>query len=221
MAIFDLDDTLYPEKEFVYSGFQKVSEYVSKKFKLKKSDVFRFLLKNFEKGSRKKNFDVLIEKFKIEEDVKNLIQIYRNHKPKIHLYPDSRYALKKLKDKKIKIALITDGVPKVQSNKIKALDIEKIFDLIVINDLRKNIAKKDKKGFETIIKKLKVKPSECIFVGDNPEKDFVAANQMGFVSVRILRKEGIYKSLKNNARYPPDFTIKNMRYLNNILGGRI
>jgi len=52
--IFDLDDTLYPEKKFIMSGFRAVAKYLSKKHKLNYNEVFKILKKDFKKRLRKK-----------------------------------------------------------------------------------------------------------------------------------------------------------------------
>ena len=49
ILIFDLDDTLYKEKEFVKSGFKAVSRYLHLKFKLNEKKIFFTTFKNFKK----------------------------------------------------------------------------------------------------------------------------------------------------------------------------
>ena len=41
VVVFDLDDTLYKEIEFVKNGFNSVSDYLSKKFKLNKKKIYK------------------------------------------------------------------------------------------------------------------------------------------------------------------------------------
>lgn len=217
LVIFDLDDTLYPEIQFVYSGFLKVSEYLSKKFNRSKKDFFRFLVSSFEKGIRGNNFDLLLEEFDINEDINTLVQIYRNHYPKISLYPDSKYILEYLRIRGFKIALITDGYLTTQLNKINALGIWRYFDKIVINDISLGIDKKKEEGFLEVLNALNVDPNNAIYIGDNPKKDFVVPNKLGMSSIRIIREEGIYKLVENNNQYPPKFIIYNLRSLIKVL----
>ena len=49
--LFDLDDTLYPEKTFIYQGFLSVSLFLCKKFNLDKIKVYLELIKIFKQNS--------------------------------------------------------------------------------------------------------------------------------------------------------------------------
>ena len=66
--LFDLDDTLYEEKQFVAGGFKTVAEYLSIKYRVDYDKVFKILKDAFEKGLRRKNFDVLLKKLAIEKE---------------------------------------------------------------------------------------------------------------------------------------------------------
>ena len=74
--VFDLDDTLYPEMEFVMSGFRAVAKYLAKKYKLSSSKIFNILKSDFKKGIREKNFNFLLEKLNLsKKELKSLIKI--------------------------------------------------------------------------------------------------------------------------------------------------
>ena len=96
-VVFDLDGTLYDEKDFMKSGFKEVSKYLSSKYSLNPETIFETLKKDFDSGLRRKNFDVMLEKMDLEEDIKSLVKIYRGHSPSISLYDDAKEALKWLK----------------------------------------------------------------------------------------------------------------------------
>jgi len=66
--LFDLDDTLYPEKQFVMSGFQVVSQYLSQKYNFESDNIFNILKDDFEKGLRRRNFDVLLQKLGLNNE---------------------------------------------------------------------------------------------------------------------------------------------------------
>jgi putative hydrolase of the HAD superfamily len=217
LVLFDLDDTLYQEKQFVMSAFKSISKYLSKKYNIKYDKIFKILKDDFNKGLRKKNFNVLIKKLQlIDEDVDYLVRIYRNHKPEISLYNDAEYILNKLK-KTIKLGLVTDGYIATQQNKISSLKIKNYFDVIIINSPKDNIDKKNPKIFNKIIKKLKVNPKDTVYVGDNPLKDFIASKKIGIHTVRIKRKSGEYSKFKVEGSIDADFVISNLNELTNII----
>jgi len=211
--IFDLDDTLYPEKEFVMSGFQIVSGYLAKKYKLNPLKIFNILKTDFEKGIRGKNFNLILGKLKLpKQELKKIITIYRNHKPKIKLYLDAKQLLMYLsKNKKIKMALISDGPVKTQRNKLAALKIDNIFDAVTLSDsLGKKYRKPHQRPFNVTLKKLKIKPKEAIYIADNPQKDFRGAKKLGIFTIRIKRKKGVYTNVEESKKNRADLVITNL-----------
>ena len=92
--ILDLDDTLYPEFDYVKSGFKAVSLYISKKLNYDEKILYSYLLNNFKIGVRGRNFDMLIKDFTINITVNKLVEIYRAHKPRIKCFPDATQFLK-------------------------------------------------------------------------------------------------------------------------------
>ena len=218
--IFDLDDTLYPEKEFVMSGFQTVVKYLSKEYKLKQSKIFNILKTDFEKGIRGKNFNLLLEKLNLpKKELKKLITLYRNHKPQIKLYSDAKKILKCfVKNKKIKLGLISDGPIKTQRNKLRALNIDNIFDVITLSDsIGKRYRKPHQILFEIILKKLKIKPNKAIYVADNPQKDFIGAKRVGLLTIRIKRKNGVYSHIKETKKNKADLALTNLLQIKNYV----
>lgn len=215
--IFDLDDTLYSEKMFVVSGFQAVSKYISKKYNIPYETIFIKLKKDFERGVRKNNFNVLLEELGIKDDslLNKLIDIYRYHFPDISLDAGMEKVIKEL-SVNFKLALITDGHPLTQKNKIAALKLSNYFDLIKINDISKGESKQDLEIFRDIIKQIGEKNNNMIFVGDNPLKDFIVPKKLGLYTVRIVKKDGIYSHIKKNLEFI-DYTIEDIRELFKVI----
>lgn len=214
--IFDLDDTLYEEKQFVISGFKSVSDYISKKYNLDCSVIFEILKQDFETGLRKNNFDVLLNKLNINEPVSKLVDVYRGHKPKISLFPDAQKIINESKNK-FKLGLITDGYILTQKNKIKALGIENDFDVITINDISKGITKKNKEPFLQTISKLEINPENTFYVGDNPLKDFVVSKKLGIQTIRIKRNQGWFKDVTVSMDYEADHVLASLLELPKII----
>ncbi|GAH80026.1 unnamed protein product, partial [marine sediment metagenome] len=84
----------------------------------------------------------------------------------IKIYDDVISCLEKLKENSIKTAIITDGIPIKQYEKILRLDIDDLIDLVVISD-EIGIRKPNPKLFSYCLHKFNVKGHETIYVGDN------------------------------------------------------
>lgn len=216
--IFDLDDTLYYEKEYVLEAFKDVAYYLGNKYKKDKEELYIRMKEILETLGRGKIFNLICEENNFKEDIKYLVEIYRNSKPKLNLYEDSLEFLSWAREKGYKLGIITDGCSKVQWNKIKGLDIEKAVDkIIVTDDYGKEFWKPHEKSYLEMMKWFNIEPNECIYVGDNPNKDFIGARGIGIKAVRIIREQGDHITTILGKVYEADFNIKNLLELEEIL----
>ncbi|HHW69954.1 MAG TPA: HAD-IA family hydrolase [Clostridiales bacterium] len=219
-VIFDLDDTLYPEKDYIISGFKTVSQYIENKTNLDFEEIFATLLELFDKD-RKRVFNRLLEVYDIYEVslLQKSIELYREHYPDISLPLETLEILNWLKDNGFKIGIITDGRPEGQWNKIKALGLQEYCDAIIITDELGGVEfrKPNAKGYEKMLKILNIKSEEALYVGDNIAKDFVTANRLGITTVMYKNEIGLYSSSINDKSYMPKYIISSLNDLKKIL----
>lgn len=215
--IFDLDDTLYPEERFVESGFESVSEYMEKEFRIDKKDFFKVLMGILKKEGRGRVFDFSLKKYNLLDKklVHKLVKVYRFHQPSIKLYPGVINLLNFLR-KRYKLALITDGIRYVQRNKVKALGIEKFFDLVIYTaDYGEQKSKPNSLSFKEVFKYFNLTPKEIIAVGDNPQKDFSGVKTLGISTIRVL--QGPYRNLKVLRKLDAHHCIKRLTTIPRII----
>lgn len=219
--IFDLDDTLFEEKDFVMSGFRVVSRQLNESFPEKSADDYFKILKHlFDDGQRGYIFDKLLEISEINNShiIPELVRTYRQHLPDIKLCGDANVVLPELKKMNYKIGLITDGYRMVQRNKVKALGIEQYFDAIIYSDDHGlEHWKPSELPYKLCLDNLNVNPDETVFVGDNPVKDFITANKLGIITVRIIRENGEHREKSCGEQYDAKYHIRNLNELLSIL----
>lgn len=208
VIVFDLDDTLYNELDFVQSGFREVSSLLAKEFKISKQDSYKSMLKKLEKG-RGKIFNDVLKEYNIysKKMVRQCISVYRSHKPTIKMYKNAKECFKILK--RFPVYIVTDGNKLVQKNKLKALRLEKKvkFSFITSNYGLVN-SKPSPYCFFKICFLENTIPQNVIYIGDDPTKDFVKIKQNGFKTIRVLT--GKYKNMKFTKKYEANFTIKSL-----------
>jgi len=189
-VIFDLDDTLISEKEYVISAFNHISKVISNEYNLLYEDIFNELKLLFEE-SPKNVFNRFFEKHKLfytTDDINYLIEEYRNHEPNIKFYDDVIPCINTLREKGFKLGIITDGYNNSQWKKLIALNADKLFDeIIVTDDFGREYWKPNPKAFEIIRDRMKIDFSQMVYVGDNPEKDFYISKIYPIITVRINR----------------------------------
>lgn len=97
-------------------------------------------------------------------------------------FPHIHKMLEELKNNKIALGMITNGYGQFQMDNIKALDIEKYFDVILVSEWE-GIKKPNPKIFMNALEQLNVEPSESVFIGDHPENDVKAAQNVGMKGI--------------------------------------
>ncbi len=213
--IFDLDDTLYPERAFAFSGFDAVARAFRDQLGQPESAAER-MRRLFDTEHRPRVFNALLEERGLPEDqelIRKMIEAYRTHQPAIALYPDADAALTQLRGR-YKLGLISDGPPITQHNKIDALGIrDRLDEIIITSELGPNCGKPDPAAFKLMSARLAVESSACMYVADNPAKDFIAPNALGWTTVRIVRSDGIYRHVAAAPRGEPNHTIDTLEEL--------
>lgn len=216
--IFDLDDTLYYEKEYVLGAFKEVAYYLGNKYKKNEEKLYTRMKEILEESGRGKIFNIICEENNFNENTKTLVDIYRNSRPKLELYKDSKEILGWAREQGYKLGIITDGCSKVQWNKIKALNLEKLVDkIIVTDDLGKEFWKPHEKSYTNMIKYLGVSQAECVYIGDNPSKDFIGAKKLGLKTIRIIRENGDHIKVLLSEEYEADNNIVSLLELMELL----
>lgn len=194
-VVFDLDDTLISEKEYIKSGYRHIAEVIGQRFNINKDQVYIDLFQLF-RESPHNVFNRLYEKYQIEyskEMIIDLVNEYRGHFPDVQYYDDVMQCLNELKVLGVKIGIITDGYAQAQRQKLKAVEADMYFDEIIVTDeLGRDYWKPHPKAFEIIKERFGVSFDEMIYVGDNPGKDFYISTIYPIKTVRIFR-DGVHK----------------------------
>ena len=174
--IFDLDDTLMYEIDFLKSAYKEISTLVEKE---NQEELYNLMLSKYQKGENV--FDFLIENYP-EFSKELLLEVYRNHFPTIDLNEGADNLLKEIKAKDYKLGLITDGRSVTQRNKLKALGIEDLFEKIIVSE-EFGSTKPDERNFKIFHEN---DIDDYFYIADNPKKDFVSPNKLGWTSICLL-----------------------------------
>ena len=195
-VLFDLDDTLYCEGDFVRSGFAAVACELESRGAGKRADLTALLEAIHFTEGRERVLDKLAARVGFPEMwVPELVERYRSHRPCIALAPDAAGTLARLRGR-YKLGCVTDGWAATQRRKIEVLRLDALLDAIVVaDDHGRPHWKPSPLPFLACCRLLDVAPDECVHVGDDPERDVRGARNAGLVSVRIRREQGYFRDL--------------------------
>jgi putative hydrolase of the HAD superfamily len=173
-VIFDLDNTLYPERRFALSGFAVVARDVEARDGIPATDAFRVLLGAYKSGHRATAFQRLTDRFDLPaERVSEWIAVVRGHTPRLRLARRTRRLLADLRSR-WKLGLVTNGLPDVQRRKVAALGLHPFFD---------HVGTPGPDGFLEACRALGALPGRAVFVGDDFLIDVLGARNAGLRTI--------------------------------------
>jgi putative hydrolase of the HAD superfamily len=191
VVVFDLDDTLYLERDFVRSGFAAVGAWLASQHGVRGFEACAWRL--FEAGRRGDIFDQVLPRLGIDPGralIDRLVRVYRDHRPSIRLEPAAADLLARLSGR-CHLAVLTDGFCDTQKRKIAVLELESRCRTIVCTDQwGREHWKPSPMGFVHIQEALGVAPEGCVYIGDNPAKDFRAPKALGWQTLRLRHPQG-------------------------------
>lgn len=183
-VVFDMDDTLYSEKDYVKSGYKKIAEHFPQV-----PDMQERLWAVFLRGG--KAVDEVFAECGLSEFSHEALEIYRNQTPEINLYDGVREMLGRIGAGK-KTGIITDGRPEGQRAKIKALGLS-ADEIIITDELGgPEFRKPNELSFRLMQERLGVAFEKMAYVGDNIKKDFIAPEKLGIRCIYFENSDGLY-----------------------------
>ena len=154
------------------------------------------------------SLDKSMKVFNIDSGLKNeLLNLYKILSP----YPEVKKVLTILKEKKLKLAILSNGTPKLLRELVKRNNLNNLFDdLFSVEEVK--IYKPDYKVYDLPIKKYQIKPEEITFLSANTW-DVSGGGNYGYNSVWVNRN----KSHFDNLDYYPKNEIGNLTQLLDIV----
>jgi putative hydrolase of the HAD superfamily len=189
-VLFDLDDTLYTELDFVRSGFRAVARVLAERWGGHETRLFERLWDILEEQGRGRVFDTILNEVasgpRTDDGVRLLTFVYRSHRPTLTLAPQTQPTLTALRDAGVKLGIVTDGLGTVQRNKIAALGLDPLVDVIVCTDeIGREWWKPSTTPFNVALALLGVEARDAAYVGNDPGKDFAGPNSLGMRTIQI------------------------------------
>ena len=146
--------------------------------------------------------------FNIDPGMKNeLLNLYKVLSP----FKEVPETLKILKEKKFKLAILSNGTPSLLNELVMGNNLNDLFDdLFSIEEV--GIYKPDSKVYDLPIKRYKIKKNEVVFLSANTW-DVSGGGNYGFNSIWVNRNNSIF----DNLDYKPQNEIKNLNELTKLI----
>ena len=154
------------------------------------------------------SLDKSMQVFKIDPSMKNeLLDLYKI----LSTFPEVHDVLQKLKEKKYKLAILSNGTPTLLNELVKSNNLDNIFDdIFSVEEVK--IYKPHSKVYNIPITKYQIQKNEVVYLSANTF-DVSAVGNFGFNPVWVNRNKGIF----DNLDYVPKYQIDNLSKLIDIV----
>ena len=154
------------------------------------------------------SLDKSMKAFNIDSSMKNeLLNLYKILSP----YKEVSETLKVLKEKKFKLAILSNGTPSLLNELVKSNNLNNLFDdIFSIEEV--GVYKPDSKVYDIPVKKYKIKKDEIAFLSANTW-DVSGGGNYGYQAIWVNRNNNIF----DNLDYKPTNEIKSLKELTNLI----
>ena len=154
------------------------------------------------------SLDKSMKAYSIESSMKDeLLSLYKI----LSTFPEVKDVLKSLKDKKYKLAILSNGTPSLLNELVKSNHLDKIFDdIFSIEEV--GIYKPATKVYDIPVKKYEIQKNNICFLSANTW-DVSGSGNYGYNSIWVNRNNSIF----DNLDYKPTYQIKNLKEIINLL----
>lgn len=219
-VVFDIDDTLYLERDYVRSGFLAVEGVVAERFGA--SGFAERAWAAFERGIRGTIFNEALDQCGVaatSADIAELVAAYREHLPSVALLDDAEACLASLAGS-FALAAISDGPLASQRNKAAALGLSRWCDPVVLTaTLGPGCGKPNPAAFELVEQATGFRREQCVYIADNPAKDFQGPRALGWRTVRVRRPLGLHFAVAGPENW--DVELASLGGLASLLAGEV
>lgn len=196
-VVFDLDDTLYPEHQFVDGGLRAAASLLARELpEAARRGVEALVARLWELHGihgRGRLFDLIVQELAGAPDptlVLAAVHAYRTHPPKLEPFEGIADLVRAMAREGVALGVVSDGLSSVQQRKLEGLGpMAADFEVVVMTDeLGPGRAKPSPAGFLVACRRLGVAPANATYVGNDDRKDFRGARAAGLATIRFGRR---------------------------------
>ena len=197
VLLFDMDDTLTATHNGFENAYRNLSARDPETFRPdceeEKKDLRRLIYHyTFLEAWKKQEFyPVFCKKWGLRNPPATLaefeVPFREEHIRNISLFPWTVPVLEALRQKGVRMAMVTNGWSWVQRKKLEKTGISHFFEEIAIAE-EVGVSKPDPRIFLQTAERLGVAPGDCLFVGNDPTTDIAGARASGIDSLWITEE---------------------------------
>lgn len=187
-VLFDLDHTLFDTEKTERLALASVARLVGVPIGARTLEIYREANTHVwgeyrtgritSKELRVLRFHLWLEKLgKDPSPAREIAPLYLDHfSSRGDLISGAKGAVKAISRQGLHLGVVTNGIDRVQRRRLRASELMDHFKVVVTSE-RAGVTKPDPRIIEIALKRLRVRPDEAVYVGDDPHVDGLAANR--------------------------------------------
>ena len=132
LYVFDLDDTLYRETDYLFAAYRRIGEFLASGDAGRAREYTRFLCDSFVSDGRQGLFQRLLDRYQLKVPVEQLLDVLRSTDCPLELFATMRAVLDELVQSGKHVAVLTNGNLRQQQQKITNLKFAQLYPGIEI-----------------------------------------------------------------------------------------
>lgn len=228
-VIFDLDNTLCDTTKALNPSFNTCFKFLVNYYPaVSKVEFNKLHQKVYNKLSRRQKIPLyssqalfwheMFDQLKLEYNpavIKDLILLLNDELGKnVDLFPGIKPMLQEVKKMNLKTAILSNGPYIGKALRFEYLNLNEYIDILISSDLIRR-DKPSPRAFHYVLRKLKVKPEEVVFLGDELVSDIKGASAVGMKT--IYNKWNGQKLNGEDKSIKPDYVVTKPQQVVKIL----
>ena len=176
LYVFDLDDTLYRETDYLFAAYRKIGELLSSGEAERAQEYTRFLCDSFVSDGRQGLFQRLLDRYQLKVPVEQLLDVLRSTECPLELSATMRHVLDELVQSGKHVAVLTNGNPRQQQQKITNLKFAQLYPGIEIVYAATIASKPSPAAVLQLMAAYNTEAAQTIIIGDSETDRQTALN---------------------------------------------
>lgn len=176
LYIFDLDDTLYRETDYLFAAYRRIAHKAADADDTREIEYWRYLCNSFMVDGRELLFQRFQSKYSLQMDVAQMLSILHHTECKLKLFPSARHLVNQLLINNKNVAILTNGNTEQQKQKVINLNIRQIWPQVTIVYAGEIAPKPSPIPIQQLMVQYQTQPSETIFIGDSVTDEQTSLN---------------------------------------------
>lgn len=175
LYVYDLDDTLYRETDYLFAAYVRIAAACTAD-KVEQETYINYLCESFAEEGRQGLFQRFQTKYGVKLSLDEMLHILRHTQCPLRLFETREQEIKELLYRGKKVAVVTNGNPEQQRQKVRNLGLKELFPQIEVVYAADIESKPSPRVVNDLLSAYQTDRSDVLLIGDSETDRLTASN---------------------------------------------